>query len=116
MISPFSHAGNFVSVIEDLQNHPDRAVYKSASDILSSFFEPVSELVLYSAKPASTFPHFATHRLKTTMMILETPRNEEQAGPFPLRANLVLRRCGRLYDLDAAPSPAPSMLFLGNKL
>jgi hypothetical protein len=116
VISPFSHAGNFVSVIEDLQNHPDRAVYKSASDILSSFFEPVSELVLYSAKPASTFPHFETHRLKTTMMILETPRNEEQAGPFPLRANLVHRRCGRLYDLDAAPSPAPSMLFLGNKL
>jgi hypothetical protein len=57
VISPFFGAGNFVSVIEDLQNHPDRAVYKSASDILSSFFEPVSQLVLVSAKPACAFPH-----------------------------------------------------------
>ena len=31
-----------MSVIEDLQNHSDRAVYKAATDILSSFFELVS--------------------------------------------------------------------------
>jgi hypothetical protein len=28
-------------VIEDLQHHADRSVYKAASDILSSFFDPV---------------------------------------------------------------------------
>ncbi len=34
-------SGDFVSVIEDLQNHQDRAVYKAATDLLTSFFEPV---------------------------------------------------------------------------
>jgi hypothetical protein len=73
VLFPCSCSGNFVSVIEDLQNHNDRAVYKASTDILTSFFEPVGTFVLVCVVSIVSLT-IARFRLKTTMMTLAVPQ------------------------------------------